>query len=74
MDKKIRWCWNNGITIYPKPVPKSSGVKSPKVKIEINYNAQIQQGAEVYSQDKKGAEVLYNKIKELYGWYYDRKN
>jgi hypothetical protein len=73
-SKIMTWCWDNGIKIYPKPVLKSSGAKSPKVNIEINYNGQVQKGTEIYSQDKKGAEVLYRKIIELYSWYYARKN
>jgi hypothetical protein len=66
--KKIRYCWDRDIRIYPVPVPYSNGNQNPKCKIEIDYQGKIRQGDTIYKQDR----TMYNKIKELYLAYYEK--
>ena len=66
--KKIRYCWDMDIRIYPVPVPYSNGNQNPKCKIEIDYQGKIRQGDTIYKQDR----TMYNKIKELYLAYYEK--
>ena len=66
MYKKIKKCWDNGITIYPIPTEEMYFVgkkKRPYVRIEINANGKKKQGTELYKQE----EQLTNKIHQLYG-------
>ena len=65
---KIKYCWDNDIKIYPVPVLRSEGHKSPRCKIEIDYQGSKRQGEQIYKQDNN----LYNKIIELYCFYYDK--
>ena len=68
MINKVKYCWEMQIKVYPVPVSGSNGFKSPKCKIEIDYQGTKRQGTEVYRQDVK----MYDKIEELYNAYYDK--
>lgn len=74
-----KWCWDNGITIYPKPITYNGS----RCKIVINTNGQETIGKEVYEdkptsklieiktpsgikQEKQIIPGLYEKIAELY--------
>tara|TARA_R110000868_G_scaffold38899_2_gene135853 strand:- start:1703 stop:1960 length:258 start_codon:yes stop_codon:yes gene_type:complete len=73
----VKWCWDNGIKIYPVV----SGKDSPsfraatmrgtdKVKIVIQNGTKKREGTETYNQDKK----LYEKIEELYIHLYEKRH
>lgn len=66
MEMKIfKWCINNDIRVYPKPV--ASG-KKPKVYIVLEYKGQIKQGEKLYEQSSK---EYHDKVQEIYEWAYN---
>ena len=65
----IEWAWQNDITIYPVPIPKSNGKKLPDCHIEVDYRGKKIKGQMIYKQN----DGLYNKIKELYKCYFDKR-
>ncbi len=68
--KAAKWCWEQGIRIYPVPVPRSNGKQKPECYIEIDFGSKKQKGEMTYKQDSK----LYDKIHELYAYYFSKRN
>lgn len=66
--KKIKYCWEMQIKVYPVPVNNSEGNRLPRCKIEIDYQGTKRQGTEVYKQELK----MYDKIDEIYEAYYKK--
>ncbi|MDO5609094.1 MAG: hypothetical protein Q4G08_11635, partial [Capnocytophaga sp.] len=58
-----RWCWDNGISIYPIPVIPNGKI----LKIAVNINGNEKIGTQTY--DNKN---VYDKINELYRQIYER--
>ncbi len=63
--KAMRWCWENGIKVYPHPMTKDGGV----LKIIISDN-----GNEKLGEKKYNKETVYSKINEIYSTLYNRNN
>ncbi|MCG8762937.1 hypothetical protein G1K46_09360 [Tenacibaculum finnmarkense] len=59
-----RWCWNNGIKIFPKPMVSNGSV----LKIVISNN-----GVEKIGKDNYDNKEVYKKINELYTQIYNKK-
>ena len=74
-DKNTKETWqivsfimSKGITIYPVPKDNSRGEFKPECYIHVNNNGKITKSPKTYKQDRH----LYEKIKELYVWYYGK--
>lgn len=70
LHKKIKWCHNNGITIYPVPVENSKGVRNPKCYITVNNNGEEKKKDYIYTQNEK----MYVEIERIYSKIYDKNN
>lgn len=63
--KILKWCINNDIRVYPKPVRHG---RHAKVLIVLEYKGQIKIGKKEYTQS---SEEYHNKVKEVYEWAYN---
>ena len=72
--KYKKWCWENGIRIYVKPIDGSAGVKQPRVNIVIEINGNQKTGVEVYTQTPIGQDQYSKKINNLYSHFYNKYN
>lgn len=78
--KAVKWCWDNGITIFPVISPlkherpqgwKPAGFKTKdKVRICLKIGTKEKIGDMEYDQDDK----LYKKIEDLYMHMFDKRN
>lgn len=64
----VSFIMSKGITIYPLPKDNSKGEFRPECYIHVNNNGKITKSPKTYRQDRH----LYEKIKELYVWYYGK--
>ena len=70
-----KWCWENDITIYPKPITTNGNV----CKIVVSIKGIEKVGEEKYvakqvSKSKYTHIELWDKIRELYKILYEKKN
>lgn len=63
--KAKKWCWDNGIKIYPLPIVSNGSI----LKIIVNKNGNETLGEQKYDQNQ-----VYEKIKELYSSIYEKNN
>jgi len=79
--RRVSWCFDNNITIYPVPVKETytvvkmvngrkRKVSLPKCLVEVNLDGMKKRGTEVWEQD----EEMYQYIQKLYDYYYERAN
>lgn len=70
--KAFKWCVDNGIRIYPRPVRFSFGKSRPDVNLIIDNNGKKTKGKIVYKQDLEGQKEYSEKINELYEAIYTK--
>lgn len=72
-DSSIAWCIDNGITIYPIIWKEANPENPPRLAIQVNYQGYKRTGDIIWSQrNKKENLAMYERIAELYKYYYKR--
>lgn len=61
----MRWCWNNGVKIFPHPLMSDGSI----LKIVVSKN-----GDETIGTKKYNEKEVYKKIDELYTVFYKKNN
>ena len=62
-SKHIKWCWDNHVFIYPKPLNSLGTI----IKIAISKKGKEKTGELKFSQESKKDKIkIYEKINEMY--------
>ncbi len=62
--KAMRWCWENGIRVLPKPIDNAGRIL--KIIVERNKNQEL--GEKTYTNS-----TVYSKINELYTYFFEKE-
>ena len=72
-DPSMAWCLENDIKIYPIIWKEANPEKPPRLAIQVDYKGFKQTGNIQWSQkNKKEREAMYQRINDLYLYYYTR--
>lgn len=67
--KLLQACWDKGIFVIQKPTKRGGYKKAPPVRLIVDIRGNKRYGKQEYEQNTK---ELYDKIAELYEFYYFR--
>lgn len=74
-----KWCWDNGVTIYPVPIVNNGNVCKIAINTrgveEIGENEFVAKKVKINKKETKYIHFeLWDKIRELYKTLYEKKN